>query len=142
MKSSMCSTDGKGRWWRRTWEEQCSGEVFMYGRCQGVKGHKSVHWCYSPCGSFCYSDNDDDPTENGCAGTIPPDHKTYRHPKDMQKLYYMEFSSDEEITDPDEIARLERGEMRDNESINRPVTDPEILKMLRQRGENKPGERP
>ena len=48
---------------------------------------------------------------------------------EMQEHYYMSHFTDSEVTDPDEIARLEHGEMKDGESINRPVS-PEELKKL------------
>jgi hypothetical protein len=77
--------NGKGQWLRREWKAQCSAKVFYYGRCQGVKGHKGVHWCYSLSGDFCWDDNDADPKHDGCCGTPPPGHKEYSSPAKMQK---------------------------------------------------------
>src|SRR5439155_5922097 len=62
-------TDGKGHWLRREWKPQCRAEVFIYGGCQGVKGHRGVHWCYSTSGSFEWQDNANDPQHDGCAGS-------------------------------------------------------------------------
>lgn len=138
----MFSTNGKGRWWKVTWEKQCPEKVFLTGKCQGVEGHKGVHWCYGPCGSFNWDDNENDPSEEGGAGSIPPGHRSYHKPEKMQKHYYMTQHTTVEVTDPEEIARLERGEMKNNESINRPVTpentDPETLKMLEERSKDIP----
>jgi len=73
------STDGKGHWIRREWVDQCPEDVFLAARCQGVKGHKGVHWCYKPDGSFAWDDNDDDPQEDGSSGSTPPGHKNGLH---------------------------------------------------------------
>ena len=59
----------------------------------------------------------------------PPGHDSYRTPLEMQVHYYMTHFTDSEVIDPDEIARLERGEMKDGESIDRPIS-PEELKTL------------
>jgi len=120
-KSVLFSTDGKGNWWRREWVEQCDQDVFFYGRCQGVKGHKGVHWCYQPCGSLAWDDNENDPTEKGAAGSIPPGHKSYTTPEKMVKKYWLEHYTDTKVTDPKEIARLEADKMKPGESITRPV---------------------
>jgi hypothetical protein len=118
------TTDGKGRWWKTVWQRQCPEGVFLAGRCQGVEGHKGVHWRYKPCGSLSYSDNANDPSEHGSSGSIPPDHKRYKAPAELQHLYHMNFSETTEVTDSNEIARLERDEVRDGESLDRPY-DPE-----------------
>lgn len=129
----MYWTDGKGNWHRRAWKRQCPCNVFLRGRCQGVEGHKGVHWSYSPCGSFCYDDNEEDLTENGCSGSIPPDHKHYHKPQDMAKQYYMNFYEDSDVTDPEEIARLERGQTKPGESVNRPCSK-EVVERLKAEG--------
>jgi hypothetical protein len=92
-------SNGKGRWLRREWKPQCSSRVFLYGRCQGVKGHKGVHWCYSPSGDFQWDDNDDDPKRDGCAGSTPPDHKDYIAPGKMDNHYFLSHFTDTQVTD-------------------------------------------
>jgi hypothetical protein len=117
--------DGHGRWMRREWKSQCSSKVFIYGRCQGVKGHKGVHWCYSPSGSFTWDDNDADPQHDGCAGSTPPGHKDYVSPAKMQKHYFMSHYSDTDVTDSAIIAMLEKDKTPEPDaSINRPVKRP------------------
>jgi hypothetical protein len=123
----MLSTDGKGNWWRREWKPQCPEKVFIFRQCQGVEGHEGEHWCYRENGSFEWSRDKDHPDyENAASGSIPPDHKDYRTPLEMQQHYYMSHYTDSEVTNPEEIARLERGETREGESINRPCTPEEI----------------
>lgn len=125
----LFSTDGKGRWWKRTWCKRCTEEVFLFDQCQGVSGHKGVHWSYSPSGSFCWSDNKEDPCEGhekGSAGSTPPDHFLYVSPRDMVENYYLSTYEDVEVIDLVEIARLEADETTENESVNRPVTEAEI----------------
>jgi hypothetical protein len=129
----LYSTDGKGNWHRCEWKRQCPENVFLRGRCQGTEGHKGVHWSYNPSGSFCYSDNDADPTENGCSGSVPPDHKHYRTPLEMSKYYHMVFREESVVTDPDEIARLEREETKNGESVDRPC-DKEMIEKFRAEG--------
>lgn len=114
------STDGAGRWRRREYRRQCPEGVMLTGRCQGTLGHKGVHWGYTPGGSFCYDDNADDPTGHGCSGSIPPGHKDYRTPEEMAPHYHMAHFEDSTVTDPAEIARLERGDVRPGESTSRP----------------------
>lgn len=135
----MYSTDGEGLWIRRQWAEQCPERVFLAARCQGLKGHQGVHWCYKPDGSLAWDDNDDDPQEDGCSGTIPPGHKQWISPLDKQEDYWLSHYTDTEVTDPEIIARLERDEPPegDETSINRPVDldklDPELRKELENR---------
>lgn len=112
-------SDGK-RWWKTVWQRQCPEGVFLAGRCQGVEGHKGVHWRYGPCGSLHHSDNDHDPSDDGGSGSTPPGHKDYQTPAELQHLCYMNFQERTEVTVPEEIARLERGEVRDGESLDRP----------------------
>jgi lactoylglutathione lyase len=123
----MLSTDGKGNWWRREWKRQCPEKVFILDRCQGVEGHEGDHWCFKKDGSFAWSRDKDHPEyKHAASGFTPPDHKDYRTPLEMQQQYYMSHYTDSEVTDPDKIARLEREETRDGESINRPCTPEEI----------------
>lgn len=126
-------TNGKGRWLRREWKPQCPSKVFFYGRCQGVKGHKGVHWGYSPCGSLHWADNDDDRQQDGCAGSIPPGHKEYVSPVKMQKHYFMSHYTDKEIADKAVVAMLERDNPPERgASINRPVVLAREAKAIRQ----------
>lgn len=125
----LYSTDGRGNWWRREWKPQCNEEVFMSGRCQGVEGHKDVHWSYRPCGSFAWDDNDNDPKHDGCSGSTPPDHKEYKTPLEMQKHYYMSHYEDSVVDDPAIIAMLEKGETPEKgASLTRPLTKEETEK--------------
>lgn len=118
-------SDGRGKWIRREWKPQCSSKVFIYGRCQGVKGHKGVHWCYSPCGSFAWADNDDDRQHDGCAGSTPPGHKDYVSPVKMQKHHYIGHYQDTKVTDKAVIAMLERDKTPEKgAAIDRPVRGP------------------
>lgn len=122
----LYSTDGRGNWWRREWKQQCDEEVFMAGRCQGVKGHTGVHWSYRPCGSFAWDDNDEAPEHDGCSGSTPPDHKEYKTPLEMQKHYYMSHYEDSVVSDPTVIVMLEKGETPEKgASLTRPLTKEE-----------------
>lgn len=70
----------------------------------------------------------------GCSGTTSPDHKDYKTPLQMQKHYHMSFYKDSKVTNSKEIARLEREDLKDNESVNRPVSEDEISRLgLRRR---------
>ena len=114
--------NGKGHWIRREWKPQCAAKVFFYGRCQGVKGHKGVHWRYSPSGSFEWDDNDKDPKRDGCAGSTPPGHADYVSPVKMQKHYRMSHFTDNEVTDAAIIAMLEQNKAPEQyASIDRPI---------------------
>ncbi len=127
-------TDGKGYWLRREWKRQCSEKVFFYGRCQGVKGHKGVHWRFGPSGDFEWSDNDNDPQEGGGAGSTPPDHDDYVSPLKMQKHNHTSHYTDAEVTDKAIIALLEKGKPPEPDAaINRPVTDKRLLAALKKR---------
>ena len=126
----VCSTDGKGNWWRREWKPQCNERVFLLDRCQGVLGHDGDHWCFRRDGAFGWSRDKDHPEyEQAASGITPPDHDSYCSPSDMSEHHYMNHFTDSEITDPEEIARLERNEVVDGESINRPCTAEEIKEL-------------
>jgi hypothetical protein len=113
---------GNGSWLRREWKPQCRAEVLLSGRCQGVKGHKGVHWCYAPSGSFQWDDNDDDPQHDGCAGSTPPGHKSYVSPVTMQKHYFMTHYTDTKVTDNAIIGMLQRNKPPERgAAIDRPV---------------------
>src|ERR1019366_7071416 len=78
-------SNGKGYWLRREWKPQCSAKVFFYGRCQGVRGHKNVHWRFAAWGDFEWADNREDPKHGGCAGSTPPDCDEYPSALEMQE---------------------------------------------------------
>jgi tRNA (cmo5U34)-methyltransferase len=125
MADILYSTDGCGRWFKREFAAQCRAEVFFYGRCQGVSGHTGVHWCYGLDGSFRWSDNKLHPQHGGCAGSTPPDHKDYVPPTKMAAQYFLSHHKDSEVKNKALIARLERDETKDGESITRPVSEAE-----------------
>lgn len=132
-------TNGKGYWLRREWKPQCAARVFLSSRCQGVKGHKGVHWCYSPSGDFDWDDNDDDPHEDGCSGVTPPGHKDYVSPVKMEKHHYMSHYADTVVTDQAIIAMLEKGKPPERDAaIDRPVTDKKLLAVLKKRMKDDP----
>jgi hypothetical protein len=115
-------SDGKGWWIRRQWKRQCSYKILLSGRCQGVKGHKGVHWCYSRSGDFEWHDNDEDPQHDGCAGSTPPGHKAYVSPLKMEKHYYMSHYTDTDVTDIAVMAMLEKNKPPEKDAaIHRPV---------------------
>ena len=135
----MYSTDGNGLWIRREWAEQCPERVLLASRCQGIKGHKGLHWCYKPDGRFAWGDNVDDPREDGCSGTTPPGHGRWVSPLEKQGDCWSNNYTDTQITDPETIVRLEQDDPPegDDASINRPVDldtlDPELRKELEAR---------
>jgi hypothetical protein len=123
MKTVAYYTNGEGFWLKREWKQQCPCKVFISGRCQGVKGHRGVHWCYSASGDFDWDDNVEDPKHGGCAGSTPPGHESYVSPVKMQKRYYMSHFTDKEVIDKDIIAMLEKGKTPERgASIDRPVS--------------------
>lgn len=114
-------SNGKGYWLRREWMPQCSAKVFLYGRCQGVKGHKGVHWRFAASGDFEWADNREDPIHGGC-GSTPPDCEEYPSPLEMQKHYHLNHYADAEVTDKAIIARLENDKPPERgAAIDRPV---------------------
>ena len=125
--------NGKGRWLKRVCRRQCPKKVFFYGRCQGVRGHKGVHWRYSASGDFEWDDNERDPKQDddhGCAGSIPPGDESYPSPMRMQKRYYMRHYLDAEVTDKAVIAMLENGETPEPDaSIDRPLSKEEAAEL-------------
>ncbi|TWU39520.1 hypothetical protein Poly41_23750 [Novipirellula artificiosorum] len=127
-------SDGKGRWLKRVWGVQCQEEILCNDRCQGVVGHQGDHWCFRPDGSYHFSPHDCDPRRKqiGC-GTIPPGNSEYRTPLEMSRNHFLNFHEDTEITDAEEIARLERGDFKPEESFDRPCTEEE-MEQLRQLG--------
>ncbi len=124
----MYSTNGTGVWYKTIFSEQCDEKVFLIGQCQGVSGHKGVHWAFDKSGRFCYSDNESDPSEHGCSGQIPAGHASYRSPLEMTKQYHMSQRHMIKVTDPNEIARLEKNELMEGESITRPLVENSISK--------------
>jgi len=108
-------------WIKRTFGEQCKHED-LFGRCQGLKGHTDDHWHYSPDGHYNYAVNKENLRDfDVAAGSIPPGHKDYVHPKDMASKVYRNHFNDEIVTDPEVLNRLENGELEDGESMTRSV---------------------
>ena len=110
--------DGSWKW--LDYAEQCPEDVFLLKRCQGVKGHKGVHWAYDESGSFCYEDNKDDSTENGYSGSIPPEHKDYRTPISMREHYHLNHTKVSPLVDEEIIARIKKRQLKNGESLDRP----------------------
>lgn len=131
------SESDDGKWYKLEYSiEQCEEKVFGCGlgqRCQGKKGHKGVHWFYALDGSYEWHDNDNDPIkgQEGYSGTIPPDHPTYVHPKDMADKHYRHHDSQwEEITDQELILKLKNDEVHGvGITIDRPVPPEEWAKI-------------
>lgn len=111
--------DSEGRWWRtqRTW--RCCEEVLFQGQCQGPLNHAGVHWAFRSNGDFCWHDSD-----SGYSGQTPPGHERYRDPVEMREFYHACNHLDPFlIEDPDEIARLDAGDLDDGECTIRAVED-------------------
>lgn len=128
MNEILYSLDNQGQWWRREWAAQCDQKVFLLDQCQGVKGHKGVHWSYAPNGSFRWSDNKEFPEHKGYAGMMPPDHESYKTPQEMHKEYYLCHHQDSLVTDPKIIEMLERDETPEEEeaTIDRPLSAEQV----------------
>lgn len=134
MADILYSTDGRGRWFRRKFAPQCPAKVFFWDRCQGVRGHAGVHWCYGPDGSFRWSANKRCRRHDAAAGSTPPDHKDYVPPAEMAAQYFLCHTKDSEVKNKTLIARLERDETKEGESITRPVSEAEAKQLgLRKR---------
>lgn len=125
MADILYSTDGHGQWCKRIFAPQCPAKVFFWDRCQGVRGHKGVHWCYGPDGSFRWSANKQHRRHGAAAGSTPPDHKDYVLPAKMAAQYFLCHHEDSEVKNKALIARLERDETKEGESITRPVSGAE-----------------
>ena len=123
-------TDGKGHWWRTETQPQCLEKDIFDLRCQGVWGHQGVHWAYRPDGSYAYWLNESDPDsidKDIGAGWVPPDQKSYIHPKDKREEYYINFHSTKEVVDAALIQRLENEDAPEEDaSIDRPLSSEEI----------------
>lgn len=123
-------TDGQGRWWRSATQPQCADEDIFGLKCQGVWGHKGVHWAYKQDGSYAYWKNDLDPDSIGKdigAGWTPPCHESYTHPLDKRSEYFGNHHSIEEVKDPLLIKKLEIEEAPEEDAfINRPLLAEEI----------------
>lgn len=129
--------DNDGFWWKTEWQPQCEDDGLFSGSCQGVRGHKDCHWSYGPDGSFNYWLNEEDPDsiEEGVgAGSTPPDHEKYIHPKEKSEEYYLKFHTTSKVTDPKDIERLEKDDPPEEDaSIDKPLTKEEVAD-LRNRG--------
>ena len=113
-------SDGEGGWVKRVWGEQCEEEVFL-DQCQGLKGHDGDHWHYSLDGSYYWSRQRDDPRRgSAAAGMTPPGSKDWISPVDKAAEKYNEFYEDSDVIESELIERLERGELRDGETIIEP----------------------
>ncbi|TWU35642.1 Demethylrebeccamycin-D-glucose O-methyltransferase [Novipirellula aureliae] len=127
-------SDGKGRWLKLVGGVQCSEKILFNHRCQGVVGHQGDHWCFGPDGSYQFNPHDSDPRRKHIGfGTIPPGNSEYRTPLEMSRYRFLNFHEDTEITDAEEIARLERGDFKPEEGFDRPCTEEE-MEQLRQLG--------
>jgi hypothetical protein len=118
---TLYSTDGEGHWVKRVWSKQCSESIMFSRRCQGVEGHEGNHWCYAEDGSYHYDVPGDLEPHDIAGGMTPPGHKSWISPVDKADDYYMGHYTDTEITDPDEIARLEADDVPEGASITGPV---------------------
>jgi hypothetical protein len=131
--------DNDGNWWKTTWAEQCP-ERCIFGECQGVKGHKGIHWSYRSCGSFIWRDNDADPKykhEHIAGGVTPPGDKHYVNPIDMFKHHYMEHSDTVRVEDIEKIELLNKGECEDEAFIDMPVVMDDLDPKLREELQNR-----
>ena len=113
--------DGEGNWGKRVWAEQCPETILFGYQCQGVKGHEGDHWSYGPDGSYHYDVQGELEPHDIAGGMIPPGHKTWISPVDKMEEHHRCHYEDSEVTDPDLIARLNRGEIEDGEALNQPV---------------------
>jgi len=130
MSNILFSTNGDGKWFRTEWQPQCPKEVFMGGQCQGVEGHEGDHWCFGRNGDYMWDcDREDLGDYDIASGQTPPGHKTYKTPLEMREHHHMNHYSCDEVTDEKEIARLERDEMNDGESVTRPCSQETIKKL-------------
>jgi hypothetical protein len=118
-----------GKWTKQEFAKQCSENVAFGDNCQGAEGHEGDHWCYGPDGCYHFELQNWRQLKGHeiAGGSTPPDHDEYVHPKDKVKDYYMSNYTVTDVTDPEEIARLERGEIREGETIDRPVDDEEEI---------------
>lgn len=119
----MYSSNGED-WWRTEWVPKCEEKIFLAnGQCQGTADHKGIHWAFSLDGSLGYDHNDNDPGEDDGCGSIPPGHKTYRSPLEMQPLHHSNFRTCVPVTDPEIIKRLENDDAPEQfASINKPMS--------------------
>ncbi|MCC5835216.1 MAG: hypothetical protein JJU20_10815, partial [Opitutales bacterium] len=123
-------TDGRGRWWRLETQPQCSDKDIFRLECQGVWGHKGVHWAYKQDGSYAYWKNDSDPDSIGKdvgAGWTPPEHESYIDPRDKRSEYFRNHHSVDEVKDSSLIKKLESEEPPEEGAfIDRPLLAEEI----------------
>jgi tRNA (cmo5U34)-methyltransferase len=120
-------TDGEGHWLKRVWAAQCPETILFREQCQGVAGHSGDHWCFRPDGSYHYKPHETDSKRKEVAcGMIPPGSRGYRTPLEMSRYRYSAHYEDSDVSEPSEIARLERGDFAPNESANLPCTEEQI----------------
>lgn len=108
--------DGEN-WTKVTFQDQCLYE-FMWGdRCQREVGHGGLCWAFGSDGSLYHTSDDPNIAEID----TPPGHKDWISPLDLREDHYLHNCPRENITDPELIERLNRGEIYDDESITRPL---------------------
>lgn len=117
--------NGEGKWIRIERLDKCSYDSLFFQDCQGCEGHSGPHWVYSPAGFL------QQVLPNGDYLSIPPDNKDYVHPMEMIKNHHSRLGVQSEVTDLEEIERLNRGEIFENESMFSPITDPERIAKLK-----------
>jgi hypothetical protein len=112
-----------GGWLRREYSGKCS-KYMLFGECVGAKGHYGDHWYYGKDGSYHWYRNGDDPgclrSKNEAAGMIPPGHKEWINPVQKSEEYHSRIFKDSMVENKAEIERLDRGDLRDNESSCEP----------------------
>lgn len=132
-------TNGDGRWYKTTRQDQCPEEVFLSGQCQGSVNHKGNHWCYRGDGSYAWDRNETDPDSwlpRSAAGWTPPDHESWPHPRDKFNELYTKFRETAEVTDLTVIEGLNNGTPpigEEDAMIDTPLTE-EDIKWLKESG--------
>lgn len=122
MAETLYSTDGKGHWVKMVFRSQCRHKVLFADQCQAAYGHDGPCWAYAPDGSYCEEINNRKLDKfDARASMTPPGHKRYVNPIDKQGDRYLSKYERTEVTSKRLIARLERGEIKENESINSPL---------------------
>ncbi len=140
MSNVMYSTDGAGHWALTTWKPQCESTVFIHNRCQGVAGHAGEHWAYAEDGTYLWHDNADAPGSlryksndpfRGVAGSIPPGSAEYVDPRQMAPICHLACHETIDVTDHDELTRLETawqaGECIEGASMTGPCSSADVF---------------
>lgn len=119
---------GERKWNKTEFKEQCPEELLFNSQCQGVKGHKDVHWCYDAAGNFHWEDNKDDIRHEGCSGTTPPGHKQYITPNKMIEKHFNHAPTTELVVDEELIDKLEAGEVGEY-IVSREANPEDVLRL-------------